>query len=77
MRVRSILQLALWLATTAIVSPAAALTQNELVARLQAAGYSQINDIKSTAEGTTVKAMKDGKQVRLLVDSSGQIKEQK
>jgi hypothetical protein len=26
--------------------------------------------------GTTVKAMKNGKEVRLVVDSSGQIKEQ-
>jgi hypothetical protein len=77
MRVRSIFQFALWLATTAIVSPAAALTQDELVARIQAAGYSQVSDIKSTAEGTTATAMKNGKQVRLLVDSSGQIKEQK
>jgi hypothetical protein len=58
--------------------PAAhALTEEELVARLQAAGYSQVGDIKSTAEGTTVKAVKDGREVRLVVDSSGQIKERK
>jgi hypothetical protein len=44
---------------------------------LEAAGYSRISDIKSTAEGTAVKAMKDGKEVRLVVDSSGQIKEQR
>jgi hypothetical protein len=37
-------------------SPAHALTQQELVAKLEAAGYSQIRDIKSTAEGTAVKA---------------------
>jgi len=57
--------------------PAYALTQDELVAKIQAAGYSQVSDIKSTAEGITAKAMKDGKEVRLVVDSSGQIKEQK
>ncbi|WP_407117538.1 hypothetical protein [Bradyrhizobium sp. LMG 9283] len=58
--------------------PAAhALTQEELVARLQAAGYSQIRDIKSTAEGTTARAAKNGTDVRLLIDSSGQVKEQK
>jgi hypothetical protein len=34
-----------------------------------------VKDVKSTAEGTTVKAMKDGKPVTLVVDSSGQIKE--
>jgi hypothetical protein len=55
--------------------PAHALTQEELVAKLQSAGYSQIRDIKSTAEGTSVKATKDGKDVSLVVDSSGKVKE--
>lgn len=59
------------------LSPAQALTQEELAARLRTAGYGQVSDIKSTAEGMTAKAIKDGKQVRLVVDSSGQIKEQK
>ena len=49
--------------------------KEELVAKIQAAGYSQVSDIKSTAEGTTAKAMKNGKEVRLVIDSSGQIKE--
>jgi hypothetical protein len=58
------------------LSPAEALTtQEELIAKIQAAGYSQVSDIKSTAEGTTAKAMKNGKEVRLVIDSSGQIKE--
>ena len=63
---------------TAIVgwlSPAQALTQEELIAKIQTAGYSQVSDIKSTAEGTTAKAMKNGKPVTLVIDSSGQIKE--
>ncbi|MVT68917.1 hypothetical protein GPL21_27900 [Bradyrhizobium pachyrhizi] len=55
--------------------PAYALTQDELVAKLQAAGYAQVTDVKSTAEGTTAKAMKNGKPVRLVIDSSGQVKE--
>ncbi|MFL5239483.1 MAG: hypothetical protein ACJ8EL_18185 [Rhizomicrobium sp.] len=58
-----------------VFSPAHALTQQELVAKLQAAGYSQIGEIKSTAEGTAVKAMKGGKEVFLVVDSGGQIRE--
>jgi Peptidase propeptide and YPEB domain len=58
-------------------SPAHALTQQELVAKLEAAGYSQIRDIKSSAEGTAVKAMKNGKEVSLVVDSSGQIQERR
>ena len=74
---RPICQAALWLAIMAIVSPASALSRDELVAKIQAAGYSQVSDIKSTAEGITATAMKDGKEVRLVVDSSGQIKEQK
>jgi Peptidase propeptide and YPEB domain len=60
-----------------VVSPAHALTQQELVAKLEAAGYSQIRDIKSTAEGTAVKATKDGREVSLVVDSSGQIQERR
>ena len=77
MRTRTIFHAALLLAIAGGLSPAHALTQEELVTRIQAAGYSQVSDIKSTAEGTTVKAMKNGKEVRLVVDSSGQIKERK
>ncbi|MBW7966340.1 hypothetical protein [Bradyrhizobium sp. BR 10261] len=72
-----IASVALLLAIAGGLSPALARTQEELVARIQAAGYAQASDIKSTAEGTTAKAVKDGRQVRLVVDSSGQIKEQK
>jgi hypothetical protein len=60
-----------------LASPASALTDQELVAKLESAGYSQIRDIKSTAEGISVRAMKDGKEVSLVVDSSGQVKERK
>lgn len=63
------------LMVTGLSGTAAALTQEELVARLQAAGYAQIRDVKSTAEGISVKATKDGKDVSLVVDSSGQVKE--
>ena len=58
-----------------VFSPAHALTQQELMAKLEAAGYSQIRDIRSTAEGISVKAMKNGKEVSLVVDTSGQVKE--
>ena len=58
-----------------VFSAAHALTQQELVAKLESAGYSQIRDIKSTAEGISVKAMKNGKAVSLVVDTSGQVKE--
>jgi len=75
MSIRTIFQISLLLTIADVLSPAYALTQEELVAKLQAAGYSRVSDIKSTAEGTAVKAMKDGKEVRLVVDSAGQIKE--
>jgi hypothetical protein len=60
-----------------VFTPAHALTQQELVAKLESAGYSQIREIKSTAEGTSVKAMKNGKEVSLVVDSSGQVQERR
>jgi len=63
------------LAMAALVIPAHALTQQELVSKLEAAGYSQVGEGKSTAEGIAVNAMKDGKEVHLVVDSSGQIKQ--
>jgi len=75
MRTSSIHRALLVAALAAGLSAAHALTQEELIAKIQAAGYSQVSDIKSTAEGTTVKAIKNGKEVRLVVDSSGQIKE--
>ncbi|WP_194481307.1 PepSY domain-containing protein [Bradyrhizobium sp. CCBAU 53338] len=75
MRISMIYQAALFVELAMGLSPAHALTQEELVAKIQAAGYSQVKDVKSTAEGTTAKAVKDGKPVTLVVDSSGQIKE--
>jgi hypothetical protein len=51
-----------------IFSPAHALTQQELIAKLESAGYSQIGEIKSTAEGTAVKTTKNGKEVSVVVN---------
>lgn len=75
MRKRMISPVVLCLALTGVLAPVHALTQQELVSKLQAAGYSQIGQGKSTAEGIAVKAMKGGKEVHLVVDSNGQIKE--
>ena len=78
MLMRAIFQSVLYaLVLVGALSPAHALTQQELVAKLESAGYSQIRDIKSTAEGTAVKATKDGKEVSLVVDSSGQVPERR
>jgi hypothetical protein len=46
--------------------------QNALSA-LQEAGYTQVRDVKSTAEGISAKAVKDGKEVSLVIDSGGKI----
>ncbi|MGL3212841.1 hypothetical protein E3H11_36665 [Bradyrhizobium brasilense] len=75
MQKRKLSHLILALAIAGSAVPAYALTQDELVAKLQAAGYAQVTDVKSTAEGITAKAMKNGKPVRLVIDSSGQVKE--
>ncbi|MGY3532417.1 MULTISPECIES: PepSY domain-containing protein [Bradyrhizobium] len=76
MQKRRFLHLILALAVAGTAVPARALTQDELVAKLQAAGYANVSDVKSTAEGTTAKAMRNGKPVKLVIDSSGQVKEQ-
>jgi hypothetical protein len=78
MSTRAVSRALVWcLMMVGVFSPAHALTQDELIAKLESAGYSQIRDIKSTAEGTAVKATKNGKDVSLVVDSSGRIKERK
>ena len=55
------------------VTPANALTQEELLAKLEAAGYSQVRENKS-GKIKTFKAVKNGKEVSVIVDSFGQIK---
>jgi len=47
----------------------------ELIRKLEEAGYTQVRDIKSTAEGISVRATKDGKEVSLVADSSGRFRE--
>jgi hypothetical protein len=47
----------------------------ELIRKLEEAGYTQVRDIKSTAEGISVRATKDGKEVSLVADSSGKFQE--
>jgi hypothetical protein len=42
---------------------------------LEKAGYTQVRDVKSTPEGISAKAVKDGKEVSLFIDSSGKIQD--
>jgi hypothetical protein len=55
-------------------SPAHALTQQEILAKLEAAGYSQIRE-NGAGKIKTFKAVKNGKEVSIVVDSTGHIKE--
>jgi hypothetical protein len=47
----------------------------QLIRKLEEAGYTQVREIKSTAEGIAAKATKDGKEVSLVADSSGKFRE--
>lgn len=54
--------------------PASALTLDEIKAKLEAAGYSQIHEVPS-GKIKTFKATKDGRERSILVDSTGHIQE--
>ena len=62
------------IAMVSVLSEAHGLTPEEVIVKLERAGYSQIREIKS-GKITTFKAVKDGKIVSLIVDSSGHFKE--
>src|SRR6202795_3514164 len=49
--------------------------QQELIWKLEKAGYTQVRDVKSTAEGIVAEAMKSGKEVSFVLDSSGPCRE--
>ena len=57
-----------------VVLPAYGLTNQEVVAKLEAAGYSQIREMKS-GKIITYKAVRAGKEVSLVIDSYGKVKE--
>jgi hypothetical protein len=59
--------------STSIAGPAYGLTSQEVVAKLEAAGYSQICKMKS-GKIITYKAVRAGKEVSLVVDSFGKSK---
>jgi hypothetical protein len=51
------------------------MSDQEVKRKLESEGYTEVKDVTSTKEGTTAKAMKNGKAVKLVIDSSGQVKE--
>jgi hypothetical protein len=56
------------------VTIAHALTTDEIKARLEAAGYSQVREMPS-GKIRTFKAVKDGRERSIIVDSNGHINE--
>ena len=50
-------------------------SEQEAQRKMESQGYTQVRDVKSTAEGISAKAMKDGKEVSLTIDSSGRVQE--
>jgi hypothetical protein len=42
-------------------------------ARLESAGYTDVRDVKSGPEAMTAKAVKDGRQMDIVIDSFGKI----
>ncbi|MBN9560525.1 MAG: PepSY domain-containing protein [Alphaproteobacteria bacterium] len=49
-------------------------SERDAQSALEREGYTQIRDIKSTSDGVSGKAMKDGQEVSVSVDSSGKVK---
>jgi predicted RNA binding protein YcfA (HicA-like mRNA interferase family) len=56
------------------VTAAQALTSDEIKTRLEAAGYSQVREVGS-GKIKTFRAVKDGRERSVIVDSSGHINE--
>ena len=75
MRLRtSSLAILLSLELVMVSSSAHALTQDEIIARLESSGYSQIRQVPA-GKIKSFKAVKNGKDVSIIVDSGGHIKE--
>jgi hypothetical protein len=63
------------IAQQAQTSPQIRAAEQEIIVQLEKAGYTDVRDIKSTAEGIVAKAKKDGKEVTVISDSSGNVRE--
>lgn len=61
-------------AAAGVATSAYALTSDEIKAKLEAAGYSQIREMPS-GKIKTFKCVKDGRERSIVVDSNGHINE--
>jgi outer membrane biosynthesis protein TonB len=60
--------------TTTAPGPQSAMrTDQDVVNRLQAAGYSDVTDVKQDKNGYTASALKNGKRIKVDIDSNGRI----
>ena len=48
-------------------------SEEEAKKRLESAGYSDVTNVKSSSEGLSAKAVKDGKKVNITIDTFGKI----
>lgn len=53
------------------------MTAKDIQDELTEAGYTQVRDINFGAEAITAKAVKDGKEWRLVIDSRGKVLQQR
>jgi len=51
-------------------------TEKNAQSTLEKAGYKQVRDLKASPKGVAATATKDGRTVSVVVDPTGQIKEQ-
>ena len=58
---------------TAPIALAQLTTEKDVQQKLESAGYTQVRDVKFGPEVVTAKAVKDGKEWSLAIDSSGKI----
>ena len=61
-------------ATTTAPGPQSAMkTDQDVMKKLQAAGYSDVTDVKQEKNGYTASALKNGKRVKVDIDANGKI----
>ena len=64
-------------ATTTTPGGAGAMSQSSVKSKIEASGYSNVTNLKQDSKGEwSAQATKGGKQIAVLVDSKGTVKEQ-
>jgi hypothetical protein len=58
---------------TSVVASAQQLSEQDIQQKLKQEGYTEVRDVNFGAEAITAKAVKDGKEWRLFLDSYGKV----